>query len=1062
MDNHIDKLNEFYKEYAEKNNGSISDLIGHNIYLIEVEDLDGNIVRKGYAKNLILNNSFTSQFQSGSFQYASDLYIGRSSDPPSVTDTGLHEPITSSSAIDINVGDGLLQDSCCYYDADSDRIYSSRFAYQGYFDYVISGITTPQEIRELSLNNNTRALVYDEHGLPSYILKDINEKLTITCYISTEMKPRYVVEKLKAQGYVFTLHPWAFMYGGRTLNDSNWPDRYYTAPGCLGSMSLLYGNTLRLYSSQSTASTSNNGNGWYTISRDYNLFANSATTTYDSETNILHCSRVMTSDNILIEDKRVLFDMIHLVAMPAWDYSDRYYVNMMVITKPMELPEPEEIVDEFFYCNSENDNHIDLNLGYYNPSETLRQENHLPVVQLDISSVKRYNGLTHEWDIDRSFTNNPNWKLSMHVMYGCVPIRMWLPFQAVNKDQWITVWHNNFSSVPITSISASDITWWYTETWWDPNSFVQIQDPTNMTPTEGSATFYITLGGYLPRTGINSVTASRAPVWLTRDITIPSLTLNTDTVDVPNFDLKTTADSGNYRNYYGSGFYNRPFYVCESRNYIAFTNTIYYPETQTSYPLTCSYTTLTSNVQVPIPSMRYSETTGQRMLQIFARINGNYYRPCITNVSVFDISDDPTVAPVEHVVDMGSTFSNDMVSGSGEKMLDLTSTETGYVIFTNRSTNRIHVLDLMGNAENDYEPYSYILTDENDNEYVSNGAWAVKYRNWVIFRDSSEVDSWTFRIYDLENKQVIDSFVLDDLTDMTSPRTVEWIRGWKDFLYIQVRNNSGHDSYSTYLYNMKNNPGNRFIETGWGTEVSRNVGCYYTNTSSYNNVWRTTHQYLDNCRTLGDEDCLLLPRITTSGGDSALIGLWYIDEAYPLNPVAISRSTYNNSVSRSDDAGTLCSLNIGVINQGKERILGVAFHPSADGNRCRAIQFYDLNWIRDNRKAPNCISAWNGTFGTHALSNSSDWNFPFFGIATYKDKTYVVTYSDNRAYTPGYLEIVDPERLLPHKMTGTTTTFQAYNNPKRVYGINNFWMECINNPDIYNPDDWPEEEDPQV
>ena len=79
----------------------------------------------------------------------------------------------------------------------------------------------------------------------------------------------------------------------------------------------------------------------------------------------------------------------------------------------------------------------------------------------------------------------------------------------------------------------------------------------------------------------------------------------------------------------------------------------------------------------------------------------------------------------------------------------------------------------------------------------------------------------------------------------------------------------------------------------------------------------------------------------------------------------------------------------------------------------------------------------------------------------YKGKLLLSEYSTSGTYSSGnfyqintnYHRFVDPSRLLHHKMTGTTTTLQAYNNPKRIYGIRNVQLKWINSADIWDPDD---------
>ena len=69
-------------------------------------------------------------------------------------------------------------------------------------------------------------------------------------------------------------------------------------------------------------------------------------------------------------------------------------------------------------------------------------------------------------------------------------------------------------------------------------------------------------------------------------------------------------------------------------------------------------------------------------------------------------------------------------------------------------------------------------------------------------------------------------------------------------------------------------------------------------------------------------------------------------------------------------------------------------------------------------------------------------------ISYANDRYWLLTGNRNR--------FVDPKRLMPHRLTGTTTTLQTWNNPKRIHGFNSITWKLINNASIWNAGDDPD------
>ena len=76
-------------------------------------------------------------------------------------------------------------------------------------------------------------------------------------------------------------------------------------------------------------------------------------------------------------------------------------------------------------------------------------------------------------------------------------------------------------------------------------------------------------------------------------------------------------------------------------------------------------------------------------------------------------------------------------------------------------------------------------------------------------------------------------------------------------------------------------------------------------------------------------------------------------------------------------------------------------------------------------------------------------------LQNYKGKILQCEYdsSDEAVCDKAAITLMDPNRVLPHLVSGTTRTLQCYNNPKRIEGIKDVRLYYINDANKWCPDD---------
>lgn len=1121
--NYEEKIDQFYDNWKKKH-GSVEDLYGHNIYYLETRDREGNQTGEAFGLNCVTTYSMEEHFGISQPIHAdmNRMYIGNGvtddSMIPTPRDTAMRGYITGVNYSDYNSTRDY--ERFCAWDAENEVLWYRIYIMKARFDYVISGYDSPFQINEIGVSNrrtypgsgsnwrddkdhlSLHAAVYDINGERGYITKNPNEELYISLYATYAMKPQYVHQRFKSLGNhaCFAMDPWAYNTRSEESIDSNSHGFMET----FGSAYIAY--------PKDTEPTTSSPDRWYTGTiLCVRAGRCSAGSNYMFTTNTMDSNLIVTQNYSLlgdepakrgaslIEDKNTYVDMCVFaginVAYPTRDGgAGLMFSEMMAMCAPIRLEREEPINDVYMFGSSYKDNSITANYGY-KADGSHSAYGTLPVVDYTPTSIKSYNGITHEWDIIETIQNSQNdYVLTSHFLYPWVLVRMATGIEGIGNNT-ICIWFNNWTEFPITSMSDVGLRTFMTDAWWNPSSWIEIVDKTNIAPEVGCLTYVITIGGarntyysYNSSAISNSCGTKSVPMTVERSgETIPGFAIASQTTsvskDVDDNDIEYVTyafpSTNSSVNPIAADVPIRRHIVSESREYIWMSNTVYYPEANKAYPIVSSYS---SNIDMdqPIPSMRFTEPSGKRILQVFRSNNGpgrntyiTHITPKLSKVSVFEVSDNPNIAPFEYVVDLTGLPDNASATTGGANMI-VTSTERGHVLFFNKSTGKMHIVDILGDAPY-YEPKTYVLQDPTtQTDLTTDAAYAIQYTNYVVFRDTTHSDNteYKFKIFDLSSNNYLREFIIP------KAGTVTWIRGWNHYLYISMGTSTS--SMTLGLYSMDELDPDlqyRVISTDSAmVEAFVPGGGFMDNSGGDYTNWRTWWG-LTNTLTQGDEHCFFVYKemrtAYSNDNNYNTAAVYYIDEDHPDEPLLLNipeltyYSMFSSDFVWQNNNGTLSthyyqsysglSFEVGSFNNNKQRIVIININGSQERSTFPVPIYYDLNRIRDERAIYSRTNSKNmaTTFYGRPDDSVDKNNCGKYCSVMYKGKIVQCEYNTNTNTfsSKATLTTFEPNLVVPHLVSGTTHTIQCYNDPKKIYGMTSATLKYINSGTIWAPTD---------
>lgn len=508
----------------------------HNLYELTSVDMDGNVVDRKFGINVLTNEGFRRYYGTGnSYESTVAIYIGDGTGTPSVTDTTMfHQTITAG-------GTGVNPDgSQVYYNHPNGNgesgssqpplIYDSTtglitgfYCFNSFrWDYNYSGINDPVPVTEIGMGGAVTALtvhslVYDSEGNIASITKNPNERLFIKVYFAVNISES-IIQTNYENGIYLMFDP---AYFARNTLDAR------------VALSVGYYRTRTDNSDQILMSN------WDYIYTYYSLLPDS---TEDRRVTI-------TPAAVTYEGKRHYIDTVCLWGS-NWAVRSGGDVMFAMFTLD-RLTTPEELTTDTFFTNSVTSLYFTNSFGRVYNADSHSGE--FPVVDFNMTSLKMYNRLTNEWDIDESFLNAPDTDYTDPSRFSSNIV---VSLNGSRRTLYVHV--NPFASrYKITKFGVTGVVLYATDKYWDTTSYEVIPNLADVPLTLQQKRYY--------------VCTTSATLYPTYDYTLHQLT---DVADVGTLNKIINVNNGLT---YLRGDTPRRVYSDDTRGFIHMGRSLFYP-----------------------------------------------------------------------------------------------------------------------------------------------------------------------------------------------------------------------------------------------------------------------------------------------------------------------------------------------------------------------------------------------------------------------------------------------------------------------------------------------------
>ena len=1005
-----EQIMRFINNYNKLHNSN--DASKGNVYHIISEDIDGNITNECFALNVITNAGMTKYQKDtpmyGRFIYYVDrsnqnggMFLGVGTGTPSITDTTLFEnaPYTTP-AENAEPYDYLYEDNAgpISYDASTDSIIQRIRVLKSVFDYNLPNITENMTITEIGIgpsitNLYFHALVYDSEGNVSSFVKNINEKLTVNVYSTISIKAS-IFSDLYDKGVYACF-----------------------APDCFHKGSYNHYKQVPIYSMQGIMPLSrNHGSNWrYGLNTTYgNTSSNSNKYLFnDNDTTIprdnVYQTEIQSSSSYTITGKHQNVDKMTV----------KFHINVYNSTHGMWIyPNlgdgvTEDIVSTNVATNGIFDMGLDFNfagvryVGIYDDNEIMHQ-GHLPVGDINISSLTMFNYQTGEYDIpvnvvDNDFHPEARYNMNKYTDVGrgsydhtyISPDLTYIEgigFVMVNEDTSKPIkrfYCDNDSSVIVKA----------TDSFWDTSTFITIPNK-NEVPTELGACRY-----YIFNKSTNLILR-----YFDRDQKFPTLLPNEQPKIVKNFN-----NIGNNFLYDNSYFGYNPFISSDNLEYITNGLGIFYPETYDGVNVdsivSYKFTDINNNKERYQTYFIDNTTKGDVIIRVSTIVD--YSKSYFHFIQVGDSTTTPTTHKYEYpeaqVWVPCVSLSREYGILALQNMIDRTSqTTTAYIV---------NIYDNEGN----FNPTTTTLNDVQHCRVIYG-------TTKCIYVDLTNGETIQFNIYDALTNIVEDSFTIDPV----KYSKIDGVLGWKEHIYVCAYD-SEYVKYVTIYYNTTT----KSIQILDDLNTHR---VFPTSMSDGGNYTGYGCSYIDECICINPQDYYK--------EDNTLLRNLIITANNPTSPIPISKQSFDNYDNYYYNNSAYYNyynniIQVKKVNNGKNIILMKENATSQFSSSHRIVVndigpiIYNNTQLKENR----CRQYDN--YECYGFSKVTCMFDEGNRCCLYKDSVH-------RLYTNQW-ESSPFEAWELMKMVGTTTTIQSYNNPKNI-GYDNFpvTVEVTNNPELWS------------
>ena len=1015
-----------------------------NFYHLEVVDRDGNVIDECVGANVMTNIGLTASadyYQNMTSIYNRYPYLGSGQTEPDVASETLTEPITSLNAVSGN-SDRRTNYTTTYtptYDSTNQILSRKRKLLQYYWDYE-DGDNQAIDIYEIGIGYNqthmyTHSLLYDSTtGLQTHITKQPNTRLYLTFYVQSSISVANIPAYFDQDIFILAHPSFADRWGVSRRT-------FYFNPICRGTDGIMYkagGDTMNpgylSINDTYTSGTSTVKTSTLSVEADVNNLP------YFWEQKYYYCGGFVTTTksipwstyntstnqfSVLVNIGEYASVTFEKMTTPERLESDWIYVNQLAF-----IPSSTDSSIRTYNANLMANNRFSMtalgnNFGRstnrhrgerYNDSggdyNSLWKQplGEFPVIDFNITALKSYNYITKEFDIDLPHYNNPdknyvdlqnNFYLNISLYINGTSTGCYVFTNMYLYDKSTTPWTKR----TITSFNNSSMTVCATDEYWDPSTYVRILDLSDIAsqdPELGRKRYYVIIAGtvaklqprYLDTTNGNSNrfllnhqqhrllidVNNKYPYELTADANplFPRQTSSTSCTENYNPASGYGDSENDYIPPYSRGC--KPLYH-KTKGYFVTDHMIVFLD----YNDNCTYYDMwMDDNTVGCRCRRWMTKNGDKVVVFKAyaatdmttvRSRNTTYLKAKNDFTIFTVTDANTTPTRE---DSTLTFSSTTSLTSAGNYHLYSWADDGYLVVQRRvGVSEFVVLDVYGDGT------------QSEQYLVSNAyhARVIIGTNKCIYQDTAESTDkhYIFHIYDLVNRQVVETIEIDDGLSYT----INGVMGWKDSIYISCTSDS-----LTYCYYFD-------LTTGNSEVFSSTYMNYYASTSMP--FWRAGYAYTD--------DLLIL---TDYGNNPRVI---YADNPNTINVLFDTPTVYSHAWKYHSWPI------IDTVENGKKLVLIL--------NGTYSQPIIDLGYILDKE---------NGVvkylpYGYYNMNINRDGNFLDGGIFPFNNGFIIEpggAYYSSTYYETGYAGRyfwVPWELCLPMHMEGTTRTINSYTDP---------------------------------
>jgi len=1011
---------------------------GSNVYEIICEDRDGNITDRKFGVNVLTDSGFDTEIvRNFSSQYG-DMYIifGTGSGVPTRSDTALFERIPNSARISetcYNIFNGNGGQN--YYDSSLNQLIGRRNTGRCVLDYNYSWLTEDVDITEFAeiryTDNteymHTHALIYDENHDPSYFTKRMNEKVTISIYRAFVLdcsiidtlwnegkyvfiNPQYAVRTPRTTGYDRNTNgnryqdvPHRFMVcNGRCTAETDYP--LYPAKVTSDMQSNWLSPIYALYNNGIGHPAWDRGQAWLGeegVSEKFNVtFPDGGyrdTITYPEK---------------IIDNKynhKTSFSILHVHTMINEHYygngnwgrwgmkrgADRFY---MIEKNKLETPEAVECE----FCYTDDFMHPEFNniFGVYHlyNKDTRFNLTTFPFDDIHITAMKRYNSLTHDYDIDETFTDDPDYEFTTpeRFLFGNMTISGF----SGTFDVFLNI-HNHIPILGFNNQSTNII--YMTDKYWDPSTYVKLDHNDTVPAALQHKKYILKTPSQSPGSdsGVESYYSGGSNMvnglYTIRQRNNHKLVPSAQNVEI---NLTTAITMADY-----SANSCRMVYSSDD-GWVYCHGTIIFPDSDDGTGHPYQYT-------IDPRYIKLINFTHDHIITIagdtWVRISENATVMWIFKVDATHPEIDPNTTVITHGMSdfrFGSTStSTTFIRNWCTFLLD----EPNNKMYINRGA-KLLLLDLTN------ETLTPIEVDGSDSFIGGTCYVGIVYgTDYLIYFSGYNNDNteYQFKLYNTSTGVIDYSFSIP----IEGTMTLHFMNGYKNMIYIQMYRDS---AYYLYMYNYIT--GALTANSGLCWNALYYSGDYIAKLSEAQPM-----MYYDN-------DVLFLSSYGSDGGNNGCrtILIFADDLDHPVYFDNYGGESFHTGYQRNYPR-------IKTLNNGTDRIM--MFCGEYGGGRTSATYFYNVDFIKDHGwhtpaqlnanlpkpiyKMPCAPPSIGGPWYQYGdYSPGPAW---FAEACFYGNKVMVFN-----SLTPSKPTLIPIEMFLSHKIIGTTKTITAYNNPKKL------------------------------